>query len=233
MSDKALTFCGWCGIVTILMMVIGLGPMAQMTPPPSPDIGAAEAAALFRGNAPGILIGAFLVNIGVAASIALIVGISAVIGRMESPSARVLSSLQLATGTTASLFLMLPVMILSVAAYRAERSDELILMLHDFATFATFLPFSVATVEAWAIAAAIFSDRSIRPAFPRWLGYLNVVAGLSYVPMGLAGIFKSGIFASNGLLGWWVPTAIVAPWYVLMGLYVMKAAKTPAAQESR
>lgn len=233
MSDKALAFCGWCGIITILMMVIGLGPMAQMTPPPSPEIGATEAAALFRGNASGILAGAFLVNIGVAASIALVVGMSAVIGRMATPSARVLSSLQLATGTTASLFLMLPVMILSVGAFRPERSPELILMLHDFATFATFLPFSVATLEAWAIAAAIFSDRSVQPAFPRWLAYLNILAGLSYVPMGLAGMFKSGIFASNGLLGWWAPTAIVAAWYVTMGLYVVKAAKNRAAQEGR
>lgn len=34
MTDKGLVFCGWCGIGTILLTAIGLGPLAQMTPPP-------------------------------------------------------------------------------------------------------------------------------------------------------------------------------------------------------
>lgn len=230
MPDRILVFCGWCGIATIALMAIGLGPIAQMTPPPSPSIGPAEIAAHFRENAAGILAGSFLVNIGVALSIALVAGVSAQIRRMDAPSAQVLSYVQLASGTAASLFLMLPVMILSTAAFRAERSPELILMLHDFATFATFLPFSVATLEAWIIAVAIFTDRSDRPVFPRWLGYYNVLAGLSYVPMGLVAMFKTGAFASNGLLGWWVPTILVAPWYVLMGVYLIRAGRAGAAR---
>lgn len=229
MTNGAQAFCGWCGIGTIVMLVIGLGPLAHMTPPPSPLIEAEEIAAHFRQNATGILAGSFLVNIAVALSIALVAGISAEIRRMEGASAPVLGYVQLATGTAASIFLMLPAMILSVAAFRPERSAETILMLHDFATFATFLPFSVATMEAWVIAAAIFADRSARPIFPRWLGILNMLAGLSYVPMGLVAIFKTGLFASNGLLGWWVPTIIVAPWYVIMGIHLIRSAKVQPA----
>jgi hypothetical protein len=212
-------------------MVVGLGPIAQMTPPPSPTIAAAEIAAHFRGNAAGILVGSFLVNIAVALSIALVAGVSAQIRRMAFRSAQVLSYVQLATGTAASLLLMLPAIFLSTAAFRAERSDELMLLLHDLATVATFLPFSVATLEAWIVAVAIFCDRSARPAFPRWLGVLNVVAGISYIPMGLGAMFKAGIFASNGLLGWWVPTILVGPWYVLMGIYLVKAGRALPASE--
>jgi hypothetical protein len=225
MPNRGLVFCGWCGIAAILLMVIGLGPMAHMTPPLSPTIGAADIATHFRRNASGILIGAFLVNIAVALSIALVAGISAQIRRMAFRSAQVLSYLQLASGTAASIFLMLPALILSTAAFRADRPAELVLMLHDLATFATFLPFSVATMEALVIAAAIFCDRSAKQAFPRWLAYFNIVAGLSYVPMGLVAMSKASVFASNGLLGWWVPTIIVGPWYVLMGIFLISAGR--------
>lgn len=231
-SRRAQIFCGWCGIVSIITMMIGMGPAAQLAPPPSPLIGAAEIAAHFQQNATGILVGMFLVNIGVASSIALVTGISIQIRRIESPGAPVLSYLQLASGTAASLLLMLPAMILSAAVFRADRSPELMLFAHDLATFCTFMPFSVATLEAGAIAAAIFSDRSARPAFPRWLGFYNVVAGLSYVPMGLLGFFKAGLFASDGLLGWWVPTILVAPWYAVMGIYLIRAQRTGAARDA-
>lgn len=228
--NRGLVFCGWCGIAAILLMVIGLGPVAQMSPPPSPTIGAAEIAAHFRQNATGILAGSFLVNVAAALSIAFVAGVSAQIRRMAFRSAQALSYVQLATGTAASLLLMLPAIILSTAAFRADRPAELVLMLHDLATFATFLPFSVATLEAWVIAAAIFCDRSARPAFPRWLGYFNIAAGLSYIPMGLVAMFKTGIFASNGLFGWLIPTMIVGPWYVLTGIFLIRAGRAqPAA----
>lgn len=226
MSSKAQIFCGWCGILFVIVMGIGLGPFAQMAPPPSPSIGAAEIANEFRQNAQGILIGSFLANVGVALSIGLVVGISVQIRRMESPESPVLSYLQLATGTTASLFLMLPVMLWNVAAFRDDRSPETILLLHDFATYASFVPFSVATLEALAIGAAILGNRGSEPTFPRWLGYYNIIAGLSYIPMGWVGFFKTGIWASNGFMGWLFPTILVLVWYAVMGIYIIKIEKT-------
>lgn len=232
MTNKGLIFCGWCGIGTILLMVIGLGPIAQMTPPPSPAITAAEIGAHFRGNAAGIALGSFLVNIAVALSIALVAGVSATIRRMSFRSAQVLSYVQLGSGVAASLFLMLPAFFLSTAAFRVERPDELMLLLHDLATFSTFLPFSVATLEAWVIAVAIFHDRSAVRTFPRWLGVLNIMAGISYIPMGFGAMFKAGIFASDGLLGWWVPTILVAPWYVIMGICLIRSGRVDSADRA-
>ena len=234
MTGKALIFCGWCGIATVFLMMVGLGPIAHLTPPPSPLVSAAEITASFQQNATGILIGSFFANIGVAMSIAVIAGISAQISRMESASAPVLSYLQLGSGVAASAFVMLPVMIWNTAVFRADRSPDMILMLHDLATFATYLPFSVATLNAAVIAVAILSDRSAKPVFPRWLGFYNLLTGLSYIPMGLIGFFKGGPFASDGLIGWWVPTILVLPWYVLMGFYLIKSGKAESGRaESR
>lgn len=98
MTSKAQILCGWCGIIFVVVMGVGLGPFAQMMPPPPPLISAAEIAAEFRQNATGILMGSFLANIAVALSIALVVGISVQIRRMESAMSPVLSYLQLAFG---------------------------------------------------------------------------------------------------------------------------------------
>lgn len=120
MKGNALSFCGWCGIAAIFVTAIGLGPIAHLSPPPSPMISAGEVAAFFRQDATPILVGAFCVNVAVALSIALTAGISAVIRRMEGSFAPVLSYLQLGAGTAASLFVMLPAMIWNVAVFRAD-----------------------------------------------------------------------------------------------------------------
>jgi hypothetical protein len=222
MNRRAQIFCGWSGIASILLLVIGMGPVAQLTPPLPALVSAGEIAAHVTGNATNILIGMVMVNIGVALSIALVVGLAIEMRRIEMPGAPVLSYVQLTTGTVASLFLMLPAMIMSVAAFQPDRSADTLLLLHQLATFSTFMPFSVATLEAWVLAVVIFADKSATPVFPRWLGYYSVLAGLSYVPMGFIGLFKSGIWASDGVFGWWVPTILVAPWYLLLSICLIR-----------
>jgi hypothetical protein len=232
MTRKAQIFCGWSGIASIILLIVGMGPVAQLSPPPSAMITAAEITAHIQQNAANIQLGMFLVNIAVALSIAMVVGISMEIRRIEASPMPALSYIHMTTGTVASLFLMLPAMTMSVAAFRLDRAPETMLLLHDLSTFFTFLPFSVATLEALVVAVAIFADKSARPVFPRWLGYYTVISGLSYVPMGLIGFAKDGWFASNGLLGWVIPTILVAPWYLMMGGFLVARGGSPAADDA-
>lgn len=233
MNRKAQIFCGWCGVISIVLLIVGMGPVAHLSPPPSPMITAADITTHIQQYAPDMQLGMFLVNIAVALSIAMVVGISMEIRRIEASPTPVLSYIHMMSGTVASLFLMLPAMTMSVAAYRLDRAPETLLLLHDLSTFFTFLPFSVATLEALVVAVAIFADRSARPVFPRWLGYYTVVTGLSYMPMGLIGFAKDGWLASNGLLGWIVPTALVAPWYLMMGIFLIARGGLPTAKVRR
>src|SRR5205814_8814258 len=91
------------------------------------------------------------------------------------------------------------------------------------------MPLSVATLNKAVIGFAILYDLSAKPVFPRWLGYYNLLTGLSYIPMGLICFFKGGPFASDGLIGWWVPTILVLPWYILMGGYLIKIGRAESA----
>lgn len=221
MRRKIQAFYGWCGIASIILMGIGTGPLAGLMPPPAANVSAAEIAAHFRDNGFNIQIGMFLFNLGAGLSILLVAAMTEEVRRIESPHAQPLAYGCLGTGTAACAFLFLPVMINSVAAFRPDRDPETMLLLHDLATFCTYLPYSVATLNCFIFGFAILIDEAPKPVFPRWLGIYAVVYGLSLVPMGLIGIDKSGTLASDGMLGWWLPTAITLVWYVALCGYII------------
>lgn len=222
MQRKSQVLFGWCGIASIILMGIGTGPLAGLMPPPSANVTAAEIAAHFRQNWFNIQIGMFLFNIGAGLSILLVAAMTEEVRRIESRHAQPLAYACLGTGTAACAFLFLPAMINSVAAFRADRDPQAILLLHDLATFCTYIPFSVATLNCFIFGFAILVDKAPRPAFPRWLGIYAFIYGLSLVPMGLMGTDKTGTLASDGALGWWVPTAITLVWYFVLCGYIIR-----------
>lgn len=83
----------------------------------------------------------------------------------------------------------------------------------------TWIPF---TLWSWSCGAAILLDRSARPVWPRWVGYLSFWAGLAYAPgFGLA-FFKDGAFSWNGVLGLWCPCVSFFIWLVVITWYAVK-----------
>lgn len=222
MQRKTQALFGWCGIVSIILMGIGTGPLAGLMPPPSANITAAEITRHFQENWYNIQIGMFLFNIGAGLSILLVAAMTEEVRRIESPYAQPLAYACLGTGTAACAFLFLPTMINSVAAFRPQRDPQTMLLLHDLATFCTYMPFSVATLNCFIFGFAILIDKAPKPVFPRWLGIYAIVYGISLVPMGLLGIDKHGALASNGTLGWWVPTMITLVWYFILSGYIIK-----------
>ena len=47
---------------------------------------------------------------------------------------------------------------------------------------------------------------------PRWVAFLNFFVAFSFLPDPLAYFFKTGPFAWDGLLAWWVPVAAFFGW---------------------
>lgn len=225
---KAQIIYGWSSILSIICMMVGLGPLAGIAPPLPPNITATEITAHIQHNWYNIEIGMFLVNIGAGLMMLMVAGMCEEIRRIESPYGRPLTYGFLATGTAACAFLFLPAMIMSVAAFRLDRDPQTMLLLHDLATFCTFMPFSVATLNSLIFGFAILIDKAPQPTFPRWVGYYGIIFGFVLIPMGLLGIDKHGALASDGSLGWWIPTAITVPWYFVIGYYLIKYGGTQA-----
>jgi phage shock protein PspC (stress-responsive transcriptional regulator) len=229
MNARSQLICAWCGIFCPLVMFAGLWPAADFFPPTPPTATADEIAALYQSNTNGIRFGMILVLVAGALYAAFIAGISAQMRRMEHRETPVLSYLQLAGGAVTTAFFVIPAMFWSVAAFRPERSPEITLTLNDMGWMFFVMPFAVAVVQTIALGYAIISDRGNPPVMPRWVGFLNFWIALLFIPGGLLTFFKTGPFAWNGLLAFWVPASVFSLWFFVVAAYIIKAVKRQAA----
>lgn len=80
------------------------------------------------------------------------------------------------------------------------------------------------------IAAALvgLSDRRPQILFPRWVCYLTIWCGLSFIPASLTGVVKTGPFAWDGLLSYYIPYACWLGWFGIASFYMIKEVKRRA-----
>jgi hypothetical protein len=116
-----------------------------------------------------------------------------------------------------------------VASFRPERAVELTQLINDAAWLqfvgglTPFLPILV------TIAIASLADDSEHPAFPRWCGYFNLWAFVLFLPTQLIFFFKTGPFAWNGILAFWIPLTVFTLWFIVMFTVLRKAILRQAA----
>jgi hypothetical protein len=131
-------------------------------------------------------------------------------------------------GTLFSLEFIYLIMFWQTAAFRADTSPELVRLLTDMG----WIPFvgltSTAVVMAFALGFSMLSDERAEPVFPRWAGYFNLWVAFMFTPGSLCVFFKTGPFAYNGLLAWYLPVAVFTVWMPLNTALCLRAI---AAQE--
>src|ERR1700758_1707738 len=115
---------------------------------------------------------------------------------------------QLGAGIAAWGFLLVPLIVLAVAAFRPERSPETTQTLHDLGWMLLIMPFVPFTVQTACLGWAILQDNGTPPALPRWFGYFNLWVALSFIPGGVIPLFKTGPLAYNGVFAFWIPFSI-------------------------
>jgi hypothetical protein len=212
------------GIAFVALFVVGMVGFADFVPPPSPAASAEEIAAIFRDNANGIRFGMVLVFLATVVFFFYGAEIAHQTRRIVGAS-RALSYVQIATVSAAALIIDIPVMVWWVAAFRPERSAESIQLLNDVAWMIFIVGFVPYVAWAFAVGLAILSDVAPEPIFPRWSGYLSIFVGLAQIPPVMLVFFKTGPFAWDGLISWWVPAVDFFGWAVVMIILTAKAAR--------
>jgi hypothetical protein len=82
---------------------------------------------------------------------------------------------------------------------------------------------STAVVELVLLGVAVRGDRGPVPVFPPWFGTLSVAVGVIFALGGLVVFAKSGPFAWNGLLAFWVPLAVYGGWIFVATALLLRA----------
>jgi hypothetical protein len=115
----------------------------------------------------------------------------------------------------------------SLAAFRPDRSPQLIALLYDMGLLSFVGSLGCFFIQYIVFAAAIFLDE--RGIFPKWLGYMSIwgaVTELVAVPIWM---FRSGPYAWDGLISFYLGTLIFVAWEFCLVVCLYKAIKRQRA----
>jgi len=110
------------------------------------------------------------------------------------------------------------------AAYRPDVLDAVTLqMLYDQGWLLIDMFYAITTVAMVALGVGGLTDRRTQPLFPRWVCWFAIWAGMSFLFELLMPFFKSGLFARQGWLNFWVEFLVWFFYIVFTTYYVFKA----------
>lgn len=188
-----------------------------MGSPPAFDAPATEVAGYLEEERTRIQVGAAIH----AAWAPLFVWFLATVARLAQegrPAAHRAGTVAFGCGLVFLALFLVDVTALAVAALRPDvvaTAPEVGTALHDVSWLA--MGMAAPLVSAMLIAFAVLALRD-GAVWPRWVGWLAVVAAGAYA-LRVGTLFTTeGPFAADGLLGLWVPVACVATWVAVASL---------------
>jgi hypothetical protein len=222
-STRSQIAAAYSGLGLIVVVVIGFLLTAGYLPPVHANDTAQEMADFYRDNTDRIRIGLVITFCGWAPWAALTTVITVQLARMQ-PRRPVLPMLQLVTGAGGWIFLSLSAIILIVASFRPERSIEITQALHDLGWISLFITVPAFSFQALVIGVATLRRDPPVQVYPRWFGYANIWVAILFVPALFLPFFKTGPFASQGALVYWLAFVVFFIWILMMFVVIRRAA---------
>jgi len=219
--DKWARYGAATGIGAIVLFAVGFFVIPE---PPDPDATAGEVAGYFVEEQDGIQVGAAFLAASGLALLWFLATLTAVMRRAESGPR--LSSTVFGAGVIAIGSFLAGVTALAVGAYRPanmQASPELAQALLDFDRLAVGVGSLV--LAGFFLAIGVLSLRE--KALPGWLGWTALVAAL-LVAFGIGSIFSTdGVFAADGVLGFWAGLVAFAAWILAASITLVEALGHP------
>jgi hypothetical protein len=222
--------CAWCIPAFIVIYLPAFIGLSGFVPPPSPTLSAAGIADIFAQHRNALRAGQLICMVVAGLLyIPFTVLISVHIARVEGRFP-VLAGMQLLGNGVLIMFFILCSLIWSVAAFRPDRDPELIRLLNDTSWLFFVMMYPTYVVALVSMALAGFMDNRPQPIYPRWFCYFTLWVALAGAGGGFATFFKTGPFAWNGLLGFWVPVALYLSWLLVLFPLLLQLVKRTALE---
>jgi hypothetical protein len=213
----------WGGILSMIILLLGMWAIAGFVPPPGPDKSMDEIVRIYVDHNARIKVGIIIACAGVTLLAPWSVAISIQMRRIEGELAPLALS-QALLGLMLLVEFYIPCIMWEAAAFRPEVDPGFTYRIHDLASIMFIaLPWT-GMLQAILLAVAIFQDREESPVFPRWLAYFSLWAALCFLPGGLNSLAKTGVIAWNGLLAWWLGLAVFGGWIFAVSVCLLKYA---------
>jgi hypothetical protein len=216
--------CAWCGPATVIVATIGF-LIAGVLPLPLGPNSTTEQVVDFYSHDTRVAAGLVIATLGICLVFPLVAAIAVQMMRMEG-RAPILTFLQLITGAATGVFLVMPLLLMTVIPFRPDRTAELTVTLNDISWLLFITPIGPFMIQNIAIGTAILADRT--GVLPRWVGYLNYWVAFLFIPDVLAFFFHSGPFAWRGIFVFWLAFVAYAAFLIAMGLVLRQAIRADA-----
>ena len=227
-------FCNW-SIVGFLILYLGaFAGLAGFIPPSAPMTSTADLALFYATNRIGILVGQILCVFAVTLLFFWPIAISSQMAKIERGAFPLLSIVQYVTAAILATLFMLCNLIWIAAAYRADIDPLTLRTLHDLGWLVFVMAYPEYIVQLICIAIVGLSDTRTTPWLPRWACWATLWVAVMGTGGGAAAFFKTGPFAWNGLIGFWLPVGFFLLW--LLGIILPRtnaALKRDALEAAR
>jgi hypothetical protein len=229
----------WCGPAFLITFVFFWGFIGHNLPNPSPALSASDLAARYVANLGEIRTGFIVSMITVCLYMPWTCVLSAQMAQVEGKFP-VLTFLQLIGGALTVMVVSFSEMYWAVAAFRPDRDAATIQTLTDTGWLCIDLQYFCTTLQMVAAALVGLADKRKVPLFPRWVCFLTIWCGLSFIPASLTGVLKTGPFAWSGVMSYYFPYFCWLCWFATASIYMIKevrrrmvAAEIPATGSGR
>lgn len=225
-------FCCAMGPFFLFAFLICWGKLGYNIPPIPADQTAEHLAEHFRTNYNEVragMAGAMLFGV---LYLLWTLSITKVMEWMNPNTNDMLSTLQMWGGGITVVPLVTSSVFWLTGAYRPDVLDPVILqMLYDQGWLLIDMFYAITTIPMVAVGMAGLKDFRSKPLIPAWACWFSIWAGISFLFELLMPFFKTGLFARQGWLNFWVEFLVWFLYILIISFYVWKA--VPRLKEER
>lgn len=230
MNSKIQKFCAWSGFFAMAVFFAGM-ILATFFPPISPNLTAAQVAEHYQANQGGILAGSLLIIISAAFAGPFAAVVYCQLSRMEGE--RHAGSMgQLAAGVANMAFFIFPGILWAAMAFRPDRNVDALYAMHDIAWIVTMFPWTVGAMQVACAGLVILVHGTATSVYPRWVGFFCMWIAVGMATSSVVIFFKTGPFAWDGLVGFWIPATVFGLWFGVMWWMTLRAVNREGAEFS-
>lgn len=215
--DKFLLRLGaWSGLLYIAIFGLGWLVLARFMPPVAPSDSAAQVAERYADHHWALMLAAVAMMVSTVMLLPLGGLLTLLVWKIEGGVGMLTLMMAFSVPTTMVLTFYTGLSF-DVAAFRLDRSPELVQAFDD-AAFLQFMggtPLFLSLMAVLGYAVLVTQPRVGTEVLPRWVGYVNVLVVVGFLPEVLVFLFQSGPFAWDGVVGFWIPAVLLIGYLVL------------------
>lgn len=213
---------------TILLLAFVVFP--GVIPPISPTMPAGEVASFYREHAAAIRFSMITFNLCGVMLLPFFMVIVVQMKRMRTQS-HVFAYCYLTAAVSGATLYALSAIYYLVAAFRPDRSPELVMLLNDMAWIIFIAPVGMLVGQNLLLALAVYFDDGPNAVFGRWVGHFSLVTALLMAPAVCAAVFQTGPLAWDGVVSFYFRNGAFALFVVVMFFVLRGAIHRQAAEE--